>query len=50
MQEVRKVTIDLLFCAILTFLTIHAYNSLNPNDQSSNNLTTTPVEITTNNF
>ncbi len=47
MQEVHKVTIDLLFCAVFTFLIIHAANSLNKNEQLSNNLSAESARIAT---
>ncbi len=45
MQEIHKVSIDLLFCAVLAFLTIHAGNSLNNNEQLSRNLSAEAARI-----
>ena len=49
MQEVHKVTIDLLFCVVLTFLTVYAGQSLN-NEQSSEKLSADSAPITADNI
>ncbi len=45
MQEIYKVSIDLLFCAVLTFLTIHAGNSLTSNEQLFRSLSAESARI-----
>ena len=50
MQEAPKVTIDLLFCTVLTFLIVYTANYLNKNDQLSNNSNAESVRITADNF
>ena len=49
MQEVHKVTIDLLFCVVLTLLTVYAGNSLK-NEQLSDNLNTESASISADNI
>ncbi len=49
MEGIHKVGIDLLFCAILAFLTIHTSNSLNNNEQLSRNLSAEAARISAEN-
>ena len=49
MQEIHKISIDLLFCAVLAFLTIHASNSVNNNEKLSRNLSAEATRISAKN-
>lgn len=48
MQEVSKVSIDLLFCFIIGFLVVRAANSANQNQNVTNILNTESARITAN--
>ena len=48
MQEVSKVSIDLFFCFIISFLVIQATNSANQNQNITNILNTESARITNN--
>lgn len=45
MQEINKVTIDLIFCLIIGFLIIQASNSAKQNEQLSNSLSLESARI-----
>lgn len=50
MQELNKMSIDLLFCFIIGFLIIQASNSAGQNENLSNSISVEAARISSENF